>query len=321
MKGSDVRAALTEMLSGGMSKKDIIDALIQIEEEGVGAEQLSAGVEVMRKYMLPVKVPDDAIDIVGTGGTGMKTLSISTATALVVAGAGVTVAKHGNRGASSPTGTADTLSELGVNITMSPERATAAVFEVGIGFLFAPTYHPAMRHVGLARKEIGKRTIFNRLGPLSNPGSVKNILLGSAEKNLVEAMALALKENGVTRAMVVHGEDGLDEITTTSSTMRVDLDRGKIKTSKLHPSHFRISTAQNSELKGGLPRHNAKALSDLLNGKHFAYRDIVLVNAAAALLIAGKVQNILDGKEMAIRSIDEGKAKEILKKLVDFSNG
>ena len=180
----------------------------------------------MREHMTRVSVPSNAIDIVGTGGAGLKLLSISTATAFVVAGAGVPVAKHGNRGASSPTGTADTLSELGVNIAMPPERAAAAVSEVGMGFLFAPTYHPAMRHVGSARKQIGKRTIFNRLGPLCNPAEVKYMLLGSAETHLVRPMAEALKANGVTHAMVVHGKDGMDEITTTDTTHVAQLIKG-----------------------------------------------------------------------------------------------
>ena len=179
MNGADIRAALTLMLQGEMDTPQIVDTLIQIEEDGVRAEQLAAGAAVMREHMTRVTVPENAIDIVGTGGTGLKLLSISTATAFVVAGAGVPVAKHGNRGASSPTGTADTQSELGINIAMSPNRAAAAVSEVGMGFLFAPTYHPAMRFVGPARKQIGKRTIFNRLGPLCNPAEVKYMLLGS----------------------------------------------------------------------------------------------------------------------------------------------
>jgi len=229
------------MLRGEMDTPEIVDVLTQIEADGVGAEQLTAGVSVMRDHMVRVEVPDGALDIVGTGGTGLKTLSISTATALVVAGAGVPVAKHGNRGASSPTGTADTLSELGVNIAMSPERAAAAVSEVGMGFLFAPTYHPAMRHVGPARRQIGKRTIFNRLGPLSNPASVKHMLVGSAEAHLVQPMAEALRANGVTYAMVVHGQDGLDEITTTAPTQVASLAYGEISEFDVQPEDFDIA--------------------------------------------------------------------------------
>ena len=253
MTGGDVRAALTAMLSGELETPEIADILTQIEAEGVGAEQLSAGVAVMREHMVRISVPEGAIDIVGTGGTGLKLLSISTAAALVVAGAGVPVAKHGNRGASSPTGTADTLSELGVNIAMSSERAAAAVSEVGMGFLFAPTYHPAMRFVGPARKQIGKRTIFNRLGPLSNPASVKYMLVGSAEKDLVTPMAEALRANGVTRAMVVHGHDGMDEISTTGPTTIAHLEGEKITREEFAPEDFGLSRVEISALAGGAP--------------------------------------------------------------------
>lgn len=321
MNAADTRNALTSMLSGEMDTDAIAKTLIQIEDEGVGAEQLAAGAAVMREHMKRVEVPENAIDIVGTGGTGLKLLSISTATAFVVAGAGVPVAKHGNRGASSPTGTADTLSELGINIAMSPERAAEAVSEVGMGFLFAPTYHPAMRHVGPARKQIGKRTIFNRLGPLCNPASVKYMLLGSAETHLVRPMAEALKANGVTSAMVVHGEDGMDEITTTGVTQIAQLKNDEITESEISPEDFGVNRASLDALSGGAPAENAAALRDLLDGKASAYRDIVLLNAAAALKIAGKVDAIQDGIVLAETSIDSGAAKSILTKLAAFSHG
>lgn len=321
MKDADIRSALTSMLSGDMDTDTIAKTLIQIEEDGVGAEQLAAGAAVMREHMKRVVVPENAIDIVGTGGTGLKLLSISTATAFVVAGAGVPVAKHGNRGASSPTGTADTQSELGINIAMSPERAAAAVSEVGMGFLFAPTYHPAMRHVGPARKQIGKRTIFNRLGPLCNPASVKNMLLGSAEAHLVRPMAEALKVNGVTSAMVVHGEDGLDEITTTGTTFVAELKHETITEYEMTPEAFGLKRVALSDLSGGQPAENAAALQDLLNGIPSAYREIVLLNAAAALKVAGKVRDIKDGLTLAQNAIDSGAAKSVLTKLAAFSHG
>ena len=321
MKGADIRTALTAMLSGEMDTADIAATLIQIETEGVGAEQLAAGAAVMRDHMTRVSVPDNAIDIVGTGGTGLKLLSISTATAFVVAGAGVPVAKHGNRGASSPTGTADTLSELGVNIAMTPDRAAAAVSEVGMGFLFAPTYHPAMRHVGPARKQIGKRTIFNRLGPLCNPAEVKYMLLGSAEAHLVRPMAEALKANGVTSAMVVHGEDGMDEITTTGTTQVAELNGGDISEYVLSPETFNFDRVSLQALSGGAPAVNAEALSRLLDGEASAYRDIVCLNAGAALKVAGEVEDIAAGIERAQESIDSDKAKSILTRLAEFSHG
>jgi len=321
MNGEDIRAALTAMLSGEMDTADIAATLIQIENEGVGAEQLAAGAAVMREHMTRVNVPEKAIDIVGTGGTGLKLLSISTATAFVVAGAGVPVAKHGNRGASSPTGTADTLSELGVNIAMTPDRAAAAVSEVGMGFLFAPTYHPAMRHVGPARKQIGKRTIFNRLGPLCNPAEVKYMLLGSAESHLVRPMAEALKANGVTSAMVVHGEDGMDEITTTGTTQVAELNGGDISEYVLSPETFNFDRVSLQALSGGAPAVNAAALSRLLDGEASAYRDIVCLNAGAALKIAGKVEEIAAGIEQARESINSGNAKSVLTRLAEFSHG
>ena len=321
MNGNDIRAALTAMLLGEMDTPQIADTLIQIEKEGVGAEQLAAGAAVMREHMTRVEVPDNAIDIVGTGGTGLKLLSISTATAFVVAGAGVPVAKHGNRGASSPTGTADTLSELRVNIAMSPERAAAAVSEVGMGFLFAPTYHPAMRHVGPARKKVGNRTIFNRLGPLCNPAEVKYMLLGSAEASLVRPMAEALKANGVTHAMVVHGKDGMDEITTTESTHVAQLIKGQISEFEITPEQYVLPRVELKELSGGEPAKNAAALASLLDGEPSAYRDIVCLNASAALTVAGAVTNIEDGLILATDSIDSGKAKSILSKLAAFSHG
>ena len=321
MKAADIRAALTAMLSGEMDTDTIAKTLVQIEEEGVGGEQLAAGAAVMREHMKRVEVPENAIDIVGTGGTGLKLLSISTATAFVVAGAGVPVAKHGNRGASSPTGTADTLSELGINIAMTPERAAAAVSEVGMGFLFAPTYHPAMRHVGPARKQIGKRTIFNRLGPLCNPAGVKYMLLGSAEKHLVRSMAEALQANGVTRATVVHGNDGMDEITTTDATSLAMMSNSTIAEFVIWPIDYGLPMVPLSALNGGAPTENAKALSKLLDGEKSAYRDIVRLNAAAALVIAEKVTDIAEGLELAGESIDSGKARSILTHLAEFSHG
>lgn len=321
MTGEDVRAALAAMLSGKMETADIADILIQIEDDGVGAEQLSAGVAVMREHMVRVDVPDGAIDIVGTGGTGLKTLSISTAAALVVAGAGVPVAKHGNRGASSPTGTADTLSELGVNIAMTPERAAAAVSEVGMGFLFAPTYHPALRHVGPARRQIGKRTIFNRLGPLCNPASVEFMLVGSAEANLVLPMADAMRKNGVTNAMVVNGHDGLDEITTTGLTSVVRVRNDELSEMSFHPDRFGLPCASPADLAGGEPAKNAAALRGLLDGEPSPYADIVALNAAAAFDVTQTVFDIRDGIQLARETIASGKAKAVLTRLAEFSNG
>ena len=306
------------MLHGEMGTDEIVSVLTEVEANGVGADELSVGVEVMRGHMVKVEVPDGAIDIVGTGGTGLKTLSISTATALVVAGCGVPVAKHGNRGASSPTGTADTLSELGVNIAMSPERASAAVGEVGMGFLFAPTYHPALRHVGPARKAIGSRTLFNRLGPLCNPGEVEFMLVGSAERALVPAMAEALSSH-VTRALVVSGHDGLDEITTTGTTDTTAVWFDHPAT--VEPEDYGVERTAAFNLAGGLPAFNAAALRALLDGVRGPYRDIVLVNATAALRVVEPAQSIAEAKARAEESLDSGAALEVLRRLAEFSHG
>jgi len=321
MKGEEVREAVTRMLHGEMDTPAIVDVLTRIEAEGVGAEQIAAGAAVMRKNMIRVDVPDGAIDIVGTGGTGLKTLSISTATAIVVAACGVPVAKHGNRGASSPTGTADTLSELGVNLAMSAERAAAAVSDIGMGFLYAPTYHPALRHVGPARKEIGKRTLFNRLGPLCNPGSVKTMLLGVAVREELEPIAEALAHDPDITALVVRGRDGLDEITITDITDIVMVSDGKTERGTLDASGLVQPPVTIDDLRGGDPKANADALRDLLDGHATPYQEIVLLNASEALQLA--IPDLPDGQGYvrAIHAIESGKARRKLKELVSYSHG
>jgi anthranilate phosphoribosyltransferase len=321
MTYDEVKAAVSEMLSGDMSTPETVLILKRIETEGVGAEQIAAGVEVMRQNMIQVYVPDGAIDIVGTGGTGLKTLSISTATAIVVAACGVPVAKHGNRGASSPTGTADTLSELGVNIAMTPERASAAVSEIGLGFLYAPTYHPAMRHVAEARKRIGKRTLFNRLGPLCNPGSVKNMLLGVAVREELEPIANALARDPDMNALVVRGRDGLDEITLTDVTDIVMVENGETQVGELDATGLINPPATLDDIRGGEPKYNANALRDLLNGHASAYQEIVLLNASEALQLADPDLAEGQGYVRAIEAIESGKARRKLQELVKYSNG
>ena len=274
----------------------------------------------MRENMTPVDI-DGAIDIVGTGGTGLHTLSISTASVLVCAGAGARVAKHGNRAASSLTGTADTLSELGVNLAITPEKAAQCVNEAGVGFLFAPNHHPAMRFVGPARKALGRRTIFNLLGPMSNPASTQRMLVGVNNDKWRHLMANAFANLGAKHIWVVHGVDGLDEITTTSETFVSEVKDGKVTQFTLTPEAFGLKRNSIEALRGGHPADNAKALRRLLNGKASAYRDIVLLNSGAALMIAGKAKDILNGIALATQSIDSGKAKAALAKLVEVSNG
>ncbi|MGB0908225.1 MAG: anthranilate phosphoribosyltransferase [Maricaulaceae bacterium] len=320
LSAEELTDSLTTILEGGSNDAQIAALLMALETQGYSAVEIQAGTAVMRKHMVPVSIDADVIDIVGTGGTGLHTLSISTATAIVTAGAGAKVAKHGNRAASSLTGTADTLSQLGVNLAISPEKASECVMQAGLGFLFAPNHHPAMRHVGPARKALGIRTLFNVLGPLCNPAGAKRQLLGVCEKSWQRPIAEALADLGSTHIWVVHGRDGMDEITTTDATDIIEVKNGELNTFTLSPSDFNIPQASMENLRGGHPADNAKALTELLDGKTSPYRDIVRLNSAAALLIAGKVDTIENGLDMAKASIDSGAAKAVLAKLVEISN-
>jgi len=315
------RSALTSILQGDANDAQIGAFLLGLETLGLTALEIGAGTEVMRAHMTPVSVPTGAIDIVGTGGTGLHTLSISTATAIVCAGAGVKVAKHGNRAASSLTGTADTLSQLGVELAISPEKAADCVAKAGIGFLFAPNHHPAMRYVGPARKALKIRTLFNVLGPLCNPAGVKRQLLGVSQDKLRRPIADALKALSAKHIWVVHGSDGLDEITTTGPSFVTEVKDGKISEFEIHPKDYGIQLSSIEDIRGGEPAHNASALTSLLDGTEGPYRDIVLLNAAAALCVSGKVRNLHIGLDIARTSIDSGAAKATLAKLVEVSNG
>ena len=311
---------LRAILRGEKSNDAIKDFLIGLNEAGLTSEHVRIGVEIMRENMTPVNIPD-AIDIVGTGGTGLHTLSISTASALVCAGAGARVAKHGNRAASSLTGTADTLSELGVNLVITPEKAAECVDKAGVGFLFAPNHHPAMRFVGPARKAIGKRTLFNLLGPMSNPAGTKRMLVGVNNDDWRRLMAKAFIGLGVDHIWVVHGSDGLDEITTTGPTFVSEVKDGKVTEFEIHPESYGLDVTTIESLRGGHPAENAMALQGLLRGEHSDYRDIVRLNSGAALMIAGKAKDIPSGIDMATESIDSGKARAALEALIEVSNG
>ncbi len=310
---------LRAILRGEYSNADIKDFLVNLNDTGLTSDHVRAGVEIMRENMTPVNI-DSAIDIVGTGGTGLHTLSISTASALVCAGAGARVAKHGNRAASSLTGTADTLSELGVNLAVNPEKAAECVDKAGVGFLFAPNHHPAMRHVGPARKAIGKRTLFNLLGPMSNPASTKRMLVGVNNDDWRHLMAEAFLGLGTEHIWVVHGSDGLDEITTTGPTFVSEVKDGKVTEFTISPESYGIELTTIDSLRGGHPAENALALTGLLNGEHSDYRNIVRLNSGAALMIAGLTKDIPTGIDMATQSIDSGKAKAALDRLIEVSN-
>ena len=319
---------LRAILRGEQSDAQIQAFLEDLIDSGLTSDHVRIGVEIMRENMTPAPI-DNAIDIVGTGGTGLHTYSISTASALVCAGAGARVAKHGNRAASSLTGTADTLSELGVNLAISPDTAARCVDKAGVGFLFAPNHHPAMRFVGPARKAIGKKTIFNLLGPMSNPASTKRMLVGVANDTWRHLMAQAFAQLGMEHVWVVHGpisdsgnnSGGLDEITTTGPTFVSEVKGGDVKQFTLSPESYGIPLTTIESLRGGKPAQNALALTELLAGQKSDYRNIVLLNSGAALMIAGLADDIATGIDLAATSIDSGKAKAALEALIEVSNG
>lgn len=320
LSAQTLESALTTILAGKSNDAQVAALLLGLEVVGLTAEDIRVGTAVMRRHMTPVDINHDVIDIVGTGGTGLHTLSISTACALVCAGAGAKVAKHGNRAASSLTGTADTLSALGVNLDISPEKAAECVDKAGVGFLFAPNHHPAMRHVGPARKALAIRTLFNLLGPMSNPAGAKRMLLGVSEDRFRRPMAEALCALGAKHIWVVHGDDGLDEITTTGATNVSEVKDGNVRDFTVSPQSYGIDIVTIGALRGGKPTENALALTELLEAQHSAYRDIVLLNSGAALMIAGLAANIPAGIDMAAASIDSGKARKALDKLIQISN-
>lgn len=316
----DAEAAFNVMMSGEATPSQIGGFLMALRIRGETVDEIAGAVSVMRSKMIPVSAPADAIDIVGTGGDNSGSYNISTATALVVAGCGVPVAKHGNRSLSSKSGAADVLMKLGINIDASPEKISECIAKAGIGFMFAPAHHSAMRHVGPTRVELGTRTIFNILGPLSNPAGVKRQMIGVFAHHWVERLAKVLKALGSEKIWVAHGSDGLDELTTTGPSHVSELKDGVIKTFTISPEDAGLPPASAADLKGGDPDYNAAALRALLDGERNAYRDIVLLNAAASLMVADKVETLKDGATMAADAIDSGAARQRLETLVSVSN-
>ena len=309
------------LFEGSATLAQIGGLLMAMRTRGESVTEYAAAASVMRSRCIKVKAPNNAMDIVGTGGDGVGTLNISTATAFVVAGAGVTVAKHGNKNLSSKSGAADALSASGVNVMVGKEVVEKALAEAGIGFMMAPMHHPAIKHVMPARQELGTRTIFNILGPLTNPAGVKYQLTGAFSKELLEPMANTLKSLGSKKAWLVHGSDGTDEITITGLTSVVKLEEGEVSKSEIHPEEANLKVHPLEDILGGSPSENSKAFMDLLNGKSGAYRDAVLLNSAAALVVAEKCGNLTSGVEIAKESIDSGKAKSTLKKLIKITAG
>jgi anthranilate phosphoribosyltransferase len=311
--------AFDRMMSGDATPAQMGGFLMALRVRGETVAEITGAARTMRAKALPIEAPPGAIDTVGTGGDGAGTFNISTATALVVAACGVPVAKHGNRAFSSRSGAADILAALGVNIDAEPSVVSRAMAEAGIGFLMAPRYHGAMRHVGPTRVELGTRTIFNLLGPLSNPAGAKRQLVGVFAPNWVRPIAEVLAKLGSERAWVVHG-DGLDELTTTGTTLVAELKDGKVTSFEVTPEDAGLPRATLDDIRGADPAANAARLTLLFDGRRGPIRDIVLLNSAAALIVAGRAHDLHQGVDLAAQAIDEGKARRVLEKLVAITN-
>jgi anthranilate phosphoribosyltransferase len=313
------RAAFDILMSGEATPSQIGGFLMALRVRGETVDEIVGAVSSMRARMLPVSAPANAIDIVGTGGDGIGTYNISTLASIIVAGTGLPVAKHGNRALSSKSGTADALSALGVKLDIGPDLIARCISEAGLGFMFAQLHHSAMRHVGPSRVELGTRTIFNLLGPLSNPAGAKRQLLGVFSPRWLVPLAEVLRDLGSESIWVVHG-DGMDEVTTTGVTHVAALEDGKIRTFDLTPKDFGVEPASMEDLKGGDGIANAAALREVLSGKRNAYRDISLCNAAAALVIAGKTETLGEAMTIVSEALDSGAAAAALDRLVAVSN-
>ena len=329
---------LSKVRSGGtLSRQEMYDALTTITEEkytssqvgallmglslrGESVEEIIGAVGFLKDRVEPIFAPDKAIDCCGTGGDASGTYNISTAAALILAGCGVPVAKHGNRAASSKSGAADVLEALGVNLVVSRAGCEKALEDFNFCFLMAPHHHTVLKPLAALRKELGFRTIFNLLGPLANPANTKRQLIGVYDKKLLKTYAEVLRELGTDKAWIVHGEDGLDEVTLTGKTYCVILEDGQITETVLTPEDFGLAPIIAQDIEGGMAHENAKALMALLEGRKSSYRNIVLANAAAALMVSDKVTNLKDGVAMAAKAIDDGKALNVLNAYRDFTN-
>ncbi len=316
----EARAAFDVIMSGRATQAQIAGFLVALRMRGEDVDEISAAVDVIRSKALAIQAPEGAMDIVGTGGDGSGTLNISTATAIVAAGCGIPIAKHGNRALSSKSGAADVLTALGVNLDADVTLIEQAIREAGIGFMMAPRHHESFKYVGPVRVEMGIRTVFNILGPLCNPAGVKRYLIGVFAQEWVKPMAQVLAKLGCERAWVVHGADGLDELSTTGSHYICEVKDGEVREFNLSPEDVGLPQASLEDLKGGDGTYNAQRLKALLDGEQDAYRDIVLLGAGASLVIAGRVEDIQKGISAAAEAIDSGRARKALEGLVAISN-
>ncbi len=317
---AEAREAFDVMMSGDATPSQIGGFLMALRVRGETVDEITGAVEIMREKMLPVEAPVDAIDIVGTGGDASGSYNISTCAAFVAAGAGLKVAKHGNRALSSRSGAADVLMALGVKIDVPPEKISECISEAGLGFMFAPAHHSSMKFVGPSRVELGTRTIFNLLGPLSNPARAKRQVTGVFSKQWVAPLAQVLQNLGCEACWICHGEGGMDEIVPTGTTWISELKDGKITSFTLTPEEADLKRSSLEDLKGGDAEHNADALRHVLAGKPSAFRDAAVMTAAAALVVAGKEADLKRGVAAAQKAIDSGAAEAALNKLVKVSN-
>jgi anthranilate phosphoribosyltransferase len=317
----EIRGALEQMTAGAATAAQMGAFLMALRVRGETVEEITGAAQMLRARMHRVAVPADAIDIVGTGGDNHGTYNISTCAALLAAGAGARIAKHGNRRVSSKSGASDVLAQLGVKLDAPFEVIARCVSEAGLGFLWAPQHHPAMRHWAPIRGELGIRTIFNLLGPIANPGAVRSQIVGVFSRDWVLPIAEVLRNLGAEHVWVVHGHDGLDELTTTGATDVAELKEGAITLFEVTPADAGLPPARLTDLRGGDEKENAAAIRDVLNGKKTPLRDVALLNAAAALIVANRAANLIDGSALAAHAIESGAAHAVLEKLIAISNG
>ncbi len=320
LSAEEMQQALEIMTDGHATQAQMGAFLMALRVRGETVDEITGAVQMMRARMHKVVAPPDAVDIVGTGGDAHGTYNVSTCASLVAAGAGLKIAKHGNRSVSSLAGASDVLIALGVKVDVTGARITQAIAEAGVGFMWAPLHHPAMKHWAPVRAELGIRTIFNLLGPISNPAGVKRQIVGVFSWQWVEPIAQVLAKLGVDHVWVVHGHDGLDELTTTGSTDVAEVRGGEIRVFEVTPADAGIPPAKLSDLKGGDAHYNAAAIRDVLAGKKGPFRDIVLLNAAAALIVGTKATSLVEGAQIAAHSIDSGAAALALERLIATTN-
>ena len=320
LTSSEAFQTIDEIMSGKATDIQISSFLTALSMKGETIDEITAAAKSMREHAQKIEPQKEVLEIVGTGGDGSNSFNISTTSAIVISSAEVPIAKHGNRSASSKCGAADVLEELGVNINLEPEKSLDILDEINICFLFAQKYHGAMRHVAPVRKELGIRTIFNILGPLTNPAKAKRQVLGVYDEGLVESLAKVLQNLGVTRAMVVYGQDGLDEISVCDKTTVCEIKDGEIINYEISPEDFGMQRAEKEDLVGGEPPENAEITLNILKGEKSPKRDAVVLNSAAGLYVADRVDSLKEGIELAEELIDSGKALDQLNKFIKRSN-